>query len=72
MDAQSKENKVWVDRLQNDIQHTHIDEALAERGLKAEEIRLLPRGRAVLIFTEKSGKIAPCLWLCTPEAECRK
>ena len=58
MDSKNKEDKIWVDKLRLDIQTEDIDEALDNRGLRAEEIRLLPKGRAVLVFAQKSGRNA--------------
>ncbi|KAI0234277.1 hypothetical protein LSAT2_015568 [Lamellibrachia satsuma] len=55
MDSKSNGNKVWVTKLRHDIRIRELDEALSRHRLRAEEIRLLPRGRAVLIFDQQSG-----------------
>ena len=56
MDSKSNANKVWVTKLRHAIRIRELDEALSRRRLRAEEIRLLPRGRAVLIFSRSSGR----------------
>ena len=61
MDSKSNGNKVWVTKLRHDIRIRELDEALSRHRLRAEEIRLLPRGRAVLIFDQQSGKNATTL-----------
>jgi len=58
MDSKSDANKVWVTKLRHDVRIDELDDTLARHRLRASEVRLLPRGRAVLIFDQTAGKNA--------------